>query len=175
MTTFNTRSTYGAVLELNDELESHLNLTSISSYTRAQYAQNVDISFTPPELPGLRLYTLPGNRPTEVATQELRMTSPSGGAFEYLFGLYGAIIRNVLLNQNALANFPPPTISTVINDFDTKRTDVAAFGTASYHFSSFTLETGVRLTETRARANVFVEAGGLPDQTGSIVSRAALA
>ncbi|MGH8370275.1 MAG: TonB-dependent receptor, partial [Gammaproteobacteria bacterium] len=94
--------------------------------------------------------------------------------FDWLVGLYGASIRNVLLNRNGVSNYPPPELPMVVNDFETRRTDTAVFGTANYHFGAFTLETGLRLTETRFRANVFVEAGGLPDQTGSMTSKAAL-
>lgn len=171
--TFNRRSTYGAILKLDDNINS-FTLTSISSFTSAQYSQSADISFTPPYVPGQTLLTLPGNRPTRVATQELRLTSPSAGQFTWLFGLYGAVITDVLLNQNGVANYPPPLDTTVVNDFDTKRTDTAAFGTADYHLGPLTLEAGARLTQTRFRANVFVEAGGLPNQTGSITSRAVL-
>lgn len=171
--TFNRRSTYGAVLELNGQFD-YLNLTSISSDAYAQYAQSADISFTPPGVPGQTLLTLPGNRPTRVATQELRAASPSGEKFTWLAGLYGAVIQDTLLNQNAVASYPPPLDVTTINDFETKRTDVALFTTADYQFGPTTLEAGVRLTETRFKATVYVEAGGLPNQTGSITSRAAL-
>lgn len=171
---FNRRSIYGVVLELNADLPSSLRLTSVSSYTRAAYEQNVDISFTPPGVPGQTLFTLPGNRPTEVTTQELRVTSPSGGSFDWLVGLYGAVIRNILLNQNAVGNYPPPVDQTVVNDFQTKRRDTSVYGTTDYRIDGFTLETGVRLTETRSFADVFVEAGGLPDQAGEITSRAVL-
>jgi iron complex outermembrane receptor protein len=172
--TFNTRSTTGGVLELNAYSESHMQFTSISSYTRAAYQLTADISFSPPGVPGLSLYTLPGNRPTEVATQEFRLTSPSGGALDWLVGLYGASIRNVLLNQNDISYYPPPPMPVVINDFDTKRTDLAAFGTVNYHIGRFTVGGGVRLGETRNKANVLIEAGGLPNQEASITTRAAL-
>jgi iron complex outermembrane receptor protein len=171
--TFNSRTTYGAVLELNGDL-GPLQLTSISSDTYALYAQSADISFTPPDVPGQSLITLPGNRPTRVDTQEFRVTSPSGHPFQWLGGLYGAIIEDVLLNRNAVANYPPPPETTVVNDFQTKRTDAAIFGNASYSFGPLSLEGGLRLTQTQFKANVFVEAGGLPDQSGSITSRAAL-
>jgi iron complex outermembrane receptor protein len=171
--TSNRRQTDGAVLELNGEVNS-LKLTSITSYARAPTTQTVAISFTPPILPGLSLYTLAGIRPTVVSTQEFRITSPSGRTFEWLVGLYGAVIRNTLLNQNGTSNYPPPELPMVINDFDTKRTDGAVFGTASYHFGALTLEAGVRLTETKYRAIIFVEAGGLPDRSAEIISRAAL-
>jgi iron complex outermembrane receptor protein len=172
--TFNTRTTNGAVLELNADLPSQLKLTSISSYTRALYAQSADLTFTPPGVPGQILYTLPGNRPTEVATQELRLTSPAGGFVDWLAGVYGADIQNVLLNQNGVANYPAPADPILINDFDTRRIELAAFGTVNYHIESFTIGAGLRLSETRFRANVFVEAGGLPNQESSITSRATL-
>ncbi len=171
--TSNRRSTDAAVLELNGELNA-LKLTSITSYARAPTTQTAAISFTPPNVPGQTLYTLAGIRPAEVSTQEFRITSPSGGKFEWLLGLYGADIKNVLLNQNAVANYPPPPLPMVVNDFDTSRTDTAVFGTTSYHFGKITLETGLRLTQTKYRANVYIAAGGLPNQSAEITSKAAL-
>ncbi len=171
--TFNSRTTYGGVLELNDDLGA-VKLTSISSSTHARYAQSADISFTPPNVPGQSLITLPGNRPARVNTQEFRVASQAGHSFQWLAGLYGASIEDILLNQNAVANYPPPLLPTTVNDFQTKRTDYAIFGNASYSFGPLSLEAGLRLAETQFKANVFVEAGGLPDQSGSITSRAAL-
>jgi iron complex outermembrane recepter protein len=172
--TYNRRSTYGAVLELQADLASGFTLTSVSSCTRAAYAQSAAVSLSPPGIPGQTLYTLPGNRPTVVETQELRITSPSGKRFDWLMGLYGASIKDVLLNQNGVSNYPPPALPVTINDFDTKRVDEAVFGTFNYHIGAFTVGAGMRAAETRFRANVFVEAGGLPNQSGSITSRSAL-
>lgn len=171
--TVNTRLTNGAVLELNDDL-SVVKLTSITSFTRAQAEFNYDVTQTPPGFPGESYYTLPGNRPTVVSTQEFRLTSPSNGRFEWLAGLYGAIIKDTLQNQIGATFFPTPAVPTTISDFDTKRTDTAAFGTATYHIGSLRLDAGVRLTQTIYDAMVYVETGGLPNQRGSITSRAVL-
>jgi iron complex outermembrane receptor protein len=171
--TVNTRMTNGGVLELNDDFGA-ARLTSISSFTSAQAEFNYDVTQTPPGFPGESYYTLPGNRPTKVATQEFRVTSPSGGRFEWLAGLYGAIIKNVLQNQIGATFYPTPAIPTEIIDFDTKRTDTAAFGTVTYHIGRLRLDGGVRLTQTVFDADVYVETGGLPNQRASITSRAAL-
>jgi iron complex outermembrane receptor protein len=168
-----TRPTYGSVLALNDQL-GPLQLTSISSYTWQRASYNADFSLTPPGVPGVVQYTSPGNRPTEVATQEFRLTSPSGGNFDWLVGIYGDIIKNVMPNRLTQYNVFPTSPPTLVNDFDTKRTDGAAFGTLNYHLGAFTLGGGLRLTETQFRANVYVVAGGAPNQDNSITSRAAL-
>jgi iron complex outermembrane receptor protein len=170
---FNSRKTYGSVLEINDDLH-FAKLTSITSYTKANSAFDVDITQTPPGLPGESYYTLPGNRPTEVTTQELRLTSPTTDHFEWLIGAYGAIIKNVLLNQIGANYLPTPDVPTVLYDFDVNRTDTGIFGTASYHLGPLGVDAGVRLTRTDYDARVYVEAGGLPDQRNSIISRAAL-
>ena len=170
---FNKRSTYGSVLEINDQL-SIGKLTSITSYTTSNTGLNDDISQTPPGIPGESYYTLSNNRPTEVGTQEIRLTSPSGGRFEWLAGAYGAIIKNVLLNRIGATFVPTPGIPTELYDFDTRRTDTAVFGTASYHVGPVRLDAGVRLTETVYDARIYVELGGLPNQHNSITSRAAL-
>jgi iron complex outermembrane receptor protein len=171
--TFNIRKTYGAVLEMNDDLH-FAKLTSITSFTTAHNQWNADVSQSPAGVPGLTYYTLPGNRPTEVSTQEIRLTSPSTGQFEWLAGMYGAVIKDVLLNQVGEVFVPGPSTTTVINDFDTTRTDTAVFGTASYRVGPLRLEAGVRLNRTVYIARVYVEAGGLPDQTNAITSHAAL-
>jgi iron complex outermembrane receptor protein len=124
-------------------------------------------------MPGESYYTLPGNRPTQVATQEIRLTSPSGGRFEWLFGAYGASIKNVLLNKIGGTFVPDPT-PIELYDFDTRRTDIAAFGTASYHLGPLRLDAGVRLARTVYDAHIYVESGGLPNQRNSITSRAVL-
>jgi iron complex outermembrane recepter protein len=170
--TVNTRMTNGGVLELNDNF-SIAKLTSITSLTSAQAEFNYDVTQTPPGFPGESYYTLPGNRPTQVATQEFRLTSPSSGKFEWLAGLYGAIIKNTLQNQIGATFFPTPALPTRIIDFDTKRTDTAAFGTATYHLGRLRLDAGVRLTKTVYDAMVYIEAGQ-PNQSASVTSSAAL-
>jgi iron complex outermembrane receptor protein len=170
---FNKRSTYGSVFEINDQLPIG-KLTTITSYTTSSTALNDDISQTPPGIPGESYYTLPNNRPTEVGTQEIRLTSPSGGSFEWLIGGYGAIIKNVLLNRIGATFVPTPGIPTELYDFDTRRTDSAVFGTASYHLGPVRLDAGVRLAKTVYDARIYVEFGGLPNQHNSITSRAAL-
>ncbi|HEY4969837.1 MAG TPA: TonB-dependent receptor [Steroidobacteraceae bacterium] len=170
---FNKRSTYGSVLEINDQLPIG-KLTTITSYTTSNTGLNDDISQTPPGIPGESYYTLSNNRPTEVGTQEIRLTSPSGGRFEWLAGAYGAIIKNVLLNRIGATFLPTPGIPTELYDFDTRRTDTAVFGTASYHVGPLRLDAGLRLTETVYDAHIYVELGGLPNQQNSITSRAAL-
>lgn len=167
--TYNTRNVNGGVLELNENLGA-VKLTSISSYASAMYTINADISQSPPGLPGQSLYTVPGNRPATVATQELRITSPSGRHVDWIFGLYGASIQNILLNKLGASSYPPPADPAILNDFDTNRTDLAGFGSATFAIGSFRLETGARYSQTRFHTNVFVEAGGLPDQSASITS-----
>jgi outer membrane receptor protein involved in Fe transport len=148
--------------------------TSISSYTNSNSAFNIDASQTPPGQPGENSYTLPHNRPTEVTTQELRLTSPSGGHFEWLVGLYGAIIKNVILNQIGASYLPTPDVPTELYDFDTRRTDTAAFGTLAYHLGPVRLDAGARATRTLYEAQLWVDAPGPPDQYGTIISRGVL-
>jgi iron complex outermembrane receptor protein len=171
--TFNIRKTYGVVLDVNDDL-GFAKLTSISSFTTAHNQWDADVSQSPSGLPGLTYYTLPGNRPTEVSTQELRLTSPSNGHFEWLAGLYAASIKDVLLNQVAQYFVPPPADNQTINDFDTTRVDTAAFGTLSYFWGPLRLDAGLRINRTVYNARVYVEAGGPPDQTNEITSRGTL-
>jgi len=170
---YNQRTTNAAVLELNDQLP-FAKFTSITSYAKADNSSNVDVSQTPAGIPGESYYTLANNRPTEVETQELRLTSPSTGNFEWLAGAYGAIIKNVLLNQIGATFVPTPDIPTELYDFDTRRTDTAIFGTAGYNFGPLRLDAGLRLNKTVYDAKIYVEFGGLPNQENSITSRGVL-
>jgi iron complex outermembrane receptor protein len=171
--THDNRKTSGAILKLDDDFGS-IRGTSITSYTRAQNDRTADVSFTPPFVPGVSVITSPGQRPNEVTSQEFRLTSPSGGAFDWLAGLYGVEIKNVLNNQSSIQFYPPPSPTILIRDFETRRVDLAAFGTANYHIGRFTLGGGVRVAKSKSRAHIFVERGGLPNQTGSITSTATL-
>jgi iron complex outermembrane receptor protein len=171
--TYNTRNTNGVVLELNDQF-SFAKFTSITSFAKADYTNGVDASQTPAGIPGLSIYTLPGNRPTVVETQELRLTSPSTGNFTWLAGAYGAIIKNVPGYLNQLEGDFIPGSSVVLNDFDSRRADTAVFGTVSYSIGPLHLDGGVRLNKTVYDANVYTEYGGLPNQSNSITTRDAL-
>ena len=168
--TYNTRKTYGVVLEMNDDLH-FAKLTSISSFTTAHNQLNADVSQTPAGIPGLTFFTLPGNRPTEVSTQELRLTS-NPGQFEWLAGAYGDMIKDVLLNKVDQQGFFPTTPPSVLNDFDTTRTDAAVFGTASYHFGPVKVDAGVRLSRTVNAAKIYQP--GAPTLNNSITTRSAL-
>jgi iron complex outermembrane receptor protein len=164
------RNTSGAVLRVDDSL-GDLQLTSISSYTRAMYDRFAAVSFTPPGvMPYLSLITLPGNRPVEVATQEFRLTSPSSAKLDWLFGLYAADIKDLLINKSALEFGLPPAGGFVTDDFDTERVDLAAFGSLNYHLGNFAVGGGLRVGQTRVRAHLTTEIGGLPDQFNSITS-----
>ena len=171
--TYNTRTVNGGVLEINDDLGIG-KLTSITSYTSAQYSIDADISQSPPNIPGQTLYTLPGERPATVGTQELRIASASDSRVDWLFGLYGAVIRNILLNDLAIASYPPPLDPFVLNQFETKRTDLAAFGSAAFHIGPFRLETGARFSHTLFHTFIDIEAGGPPNQSVSVTSQSVL-
>lgn len=168
--TYNIRNVWGVVLEMNADLH-FAKLTSISSWTTAGYQLNADVSQTPAGIPGLTFFTVNGNRPTEVSTQELRLTSQPG-TFEWLVGGYGDMIKDVLLNDVDQQSFYPTSPPSLLNDFDTTRTDAAVFGTASYHIGPVRLDAGVRLNRTVNAAEIYTP--GTPTVTSSIVTQSAL-
>jgi iron complex outermembrane recepter protein len=175
--TLNRRVTTGAIFEVNADIGGGNQLTSISSYTNAKYQLQIsgDVSVVPPGVPyGLKLFTTPGNRPTEVTTQEVRVNSPAGTTIDWLAGLYGAEIRDVLLNQESI-QFQFPTSDPIpFSDFSTSRQDLAAFGTFNYHVGDLTLGGGLRVGTTRFKTNVYTEFGGPPNQAASVTSKATL-
>jgi iron complex outermembrane receptor protein len=173
--TWQERPTYGAILKVNDDL-GPFQFTSISSFTQETIDFDFDVTLTPPGVPGLRLYTIRGNPPTQPITQEFRLTSPSGGTIDWLVGLYGDTIRNILAYPNKYDQVGvfPDTPPIVASDSDTRQSDVAVFGTLNYHLGSLTAGVGLRLNETKFKANVYVSPGATPNQANSITSRAAL-
>ena len=109
----NRRTTDGAIFRL-DAAVGEDSFVSISSYTRSPVTHELGASFTPPGVPGEILLRLPGERPGEVVTQEFRLTSPGGGAFDWLVGIYGAEIDNLNFNISQWSNYPPPPMTTLV-------------------------------------------------------------
>ena len=128
-------------------------LTSITSYTRQTQIKANDADYT-----SLAYRTSPGaqlagfitdERPTEVMTQELRLSSENKSSLDWIFGLYGARIKN--LNSVGVNGFLSINNGPKIFYLDRKikQDDIAAFGTANLHLGDIIVGGGLRLLHTK--------------------------
>lgn len=85
---FNNTESYGGSLEANLDIGDHT-LTSITAYREWTFDNNIDVDGTPGLVGGITGFDLNrGATDLNQFTQELRLTSPSGGRFEYIVGAF---------------------------------------------------------------------------------------
>jgi len=89
-------------------------------------------------------------------SQELRLTSPSGGSYDYVAGLY-YMDENVRSNRHtAVVSFAiDPTEGVgILSNAKVQTRSAAVFGNVNYHFSpTWTLGVGLRYTDDKKDAN----------------------
>lgn len=152
----NTHSkTIGVVGKLEYDLGG-AKLESISSFTRQKKYYIVDVDYTSAPL----LFAFADDpRPTKILTQELRLTSTSGGNLDWIAGLYAARLHNATINPSPMTlnylGFEIPGFY----DYKTKQTDLAAFGSVDFHLGDLTMTGGLRLYDVEYEATVYQVAG----------------
>jgi iron complex outermembrane receptor protein len=142
------RGLYSATLKIDQQLDDHLNLTSISSYFHSYLAETVDVDKGP--LPILTGYV---TSKYDVGSQEVRLANSGDSALKWLLGVFAqANDPSVFTNIHSFngdpsnpANFTDPT------QFSDQNTDVvqhhreyAAFGNTSYDWAKWSFEAGLR-------------------------------
>ncbi|MBG6118496.1 iron complex outermembrane receptor protein [Sphingobium sp. JAI105] len=135
----NTFKSYSGVLDLTYDFGS-VSLKSITSATVQVPYIRVDLDFSPN--PTINAYTTDAYKP-HVYTQELRLTSEQNDRFDWIAGLYGQYVKDPIVSSIVPVYIVP--FANPFFDYNTKRTDFAAFGTGNYHFGQFTLTGGVRV------------------------------
>lgn len=154
---------WGASAHLNYDLGG-TTLTSITSATRQTWKQRIDADYTAvPRIIG----GATDSTPTTVYTQELRLTSDTGGKIDWIAGLYALRGRN--------STFPPTPLNVTIiplnltlspyNYYNTVQTDLAGFGTVNLHLNNLTLSAGARVSHTRYKTQSFFVDGAPTNQT----------
>ena len=151
----------GGSIRASYELGNGLTLTNIAAYRAFNARQRFDADYSP--LPLVQAFG--GTLRMRQFTDELRLTSPTTGAFNYQVGLFflNAHIReNDILAAN-LGQTPPPGFGTILgadNVLEQGLGSYAAYGQGTYKFTnalSFTL--GARLTHDTI-TNSFVTTAG---------------
>ncbi|GLS98919.1 TonB-dependent receptor [Sphingobium jiangsuense] len=151
-----------AALTLNARLGG-LTLTSVTAYTGYNFTNVFDLDNTSAAsifVPGATLFEANQRERYRQFSQEVRLTSPSGGTFEYIVGAYyqkGKIDwRNTLgLNFIPFATIPPlagriqPGEAVGQNFFNNQRDEVfSAFVSGTLHFGERArLNLGLRYTD----------------------------
>lgn len=143
---------YQASGRIDIDLGPDIQLTSLTAYSRYSQEFLQDGDGTP--------FDLRDNLSTgdiKSFSQEVRLASDSGGAFNWIIG--ANYQRDTVLDQTivdlsscscANAIIPSPTLE--INPYSNSRNRIlAAFGNVDFKFGDFTLHAGARYTETKTR------------------------
>lgn len=158
-----TRTDFGeAALTMNLRLADHT-LTSVTGYTGYNFTNVFDLDGTAaasPFVPGATLFQADQKEHYRQFSQELRLSSPTGGTFEYMLGAYyqhdTVDWRNTLGMNFIPFAFIPPLSGRVLpgqavgqNFFNDQRTEViSAFVSGTLHLGPRTrLNAGLRFTD----------------------------
>ncbi|MEO1019123.1 MAG: TonB-dependent receptor [Pseudomonadota bacterium] len=172
----NTRETFGLTAHIDLPL-GEVTLQSISSYTDTKSRRETDLDIQ-------NEFVLDLFRPEdfEAFTQELRLSSDSGGPFEWQVGGYfldlSRDLNSVLIIREAFCYLDPGTCAPLSADDDDvlaevpfevserKREQLAAFVNASYTFGQVELSGGLRVDNTTSkRDNLDTGFSGEVDET----------
>jgi iron complex outermembrane receptor protein len=140
-------------LEINYDLGNDFSLTSITGYTTFKFNNAFDSDSTPASF----LFS-EFNEDFDQFTQEIRLTSPSGKALEYIVGgyyLHSKVKYDYLSFYNG---FPVlgGLYGTTSQKFNQKENTIAAFGQATWHMSDrLQFNLGGRVTSDKKNANYF--------------------
>jgi iron complex outermembrane receptor protein len=142
------RGLYSATLKVEQQLDSHLNLTSISSYFHSYSDVTVDIDKGPlPLLTGYQTFKY------DVGSEELRLANSGDTSFKWLIGLFAQANDPSVFTDTRAFNGDPSnpaelTDPSQYSDQDTdavqRHREYAAFGNASYDWAHWTFEAGLR-------------------------------
>ncbi len=166
-----TEETWGASLQADLTLGEHT-LTSITSYRKWNNTEIRDGSWVDQVYTTIPLIYDDGPQKSSTFTQELRLTSPTGGAFDYVLGAfyYRAKARRIFTRLDTYCTasvaaalpsglVPCPTGSTIVNprgtaDFGSIFENYAAFGQGTLHLSEkMKLIAGLRYTHDTVSAD----------------------
>jgi iron complex outermembrane receptor protein len=139
---------YGAVLQADYKLGGDYTLTSITAYRRWWTNDGLDTDSSPQNI----LDTNYANYWQNQTSQELRLTSPVGGRFDYVAGLYYFDQGVTYTGRQTFKTIPVPGLSFV-NFIDAGTVNYAVFGQGNLHLTDkLTFIGGGRVLEDHYRA-----------------------
>lgn len=163
----NEMENWGASLEANIPIGEYT-LTSLSAYRKWKQADNNDADGTQINIFDRNF----GSNDLDQFSQELRLTSPSGGTLEFVAGLFFYLTDNDAYSEQAgrllfnLNGALPPGVRFGRQRFNSQTTtDYAAFGQATLNVSDqLSLIAGARVTRTSVEMSWrrITTAGALP-------------
>ncbi len=160
-------NTWNGVLQLDVELGGHT-LTAITGYSHYSYEQAFNIQARRPA----RLVVDNAERFTQWS-QEVRLLSPTGDAFDYVIGAYAEWGRSAVERQSTIDTPAPLSPNTItFRTFDQDTDVLAAFGQANYSFSEqWKVSAGLRWTNIKKRGLItgFTQVFNLPPAPASVI------
>lgn len=152
----------GAQAKVSYEFDGGLRLTNIAAYRGFKTSQLFDADYSPLSL----VQKFGGGIVTDQFSDELRLTSPTGGPFDYQVGLFmlKARVRESSILAASLGQVPPPGFSTILGSdsfWEQHLGSYAAYGQATYRFTdSLKLTAGARVTRDTIEMRYENTAGG---------------
>ena len=129
---------WGVSGTLNFAVGDHT-ITSITAYRDQDTEVLVDVDGLPARTSVLQILSGPERHPASFFTQELRLTSPAGGFFEYVIGAfyskYDSFHSQPSAVQISFPFLPFPINSNSRQTTDTLKKDYAIFGQATLNFT----------------------------------------
>lgn len=151
---------YGASLQVDLPLGDYT-MTSVTAFREQNEGA---FAFSIDGLPYEKFYARDPGQTRRSYSQELRLTSPSGSALEFIAGAFASRQETGIgLGQSAILRpalpysaFPTISITAGYNHTDTKTDSIAGFLDGKYRFSDqFALLGGLRLTNDRVTSRNF--------------------
>jgi len=152
----------GGQARISYEFDGGLRLTNIAAYRGFKTSQLFDADYSP--LPLVQKFG--GGILTDQISDELRLTSPTGGRLDYQAGLYvlKARVRESSVLAASLGQVPPPGFSTILGSdafWEQPLGSYAAYGQATYRFTNqLKLTAGARVTRDTISMRYAASAGG---------------
>jgi len=149
---FTEASSYGVSLQLDWEIGGGHSLTSISAWRGFETLDGLDSDSTTDNFLDINF----GDHDQDQISQELRISSPTGGFVDYVAGLY--YFRQTVRSFTRQL-FPTLTFLPFFNrevDVDVSTRNMAIFGQANFHLSDrLTATLGARLLDERQEVDKF--------------------
>lgn len=152
----------GGQIKIDYDLGGGTMLTNIAAFRTFHIATGFDADYSPAPL--VQHYVEP--RSFNQVSDELRIASPTGGAFDYQVGLYALLgsVTQRTYAEASLGSAPPPGFTTTLGGIGYQHQNLgsfALFGQGTYHLSdALRVIGGARLTYDTVEMRYFTTPNG---------------